>query len=128
MQNDYNQKINLVQINLTPDLLKGRWKEQTHPLEGHCYVAAEALYHIIDKENFDVYYAAYQDENGRATHWWLKRKDSELILDPTKEQYSFFNLQPPYHLGKRGMFLTSKPSKRAMQIIAKINATSIENK
>jgi hypothetical protein len=117
----YPEIIKLVQDNLTPDLLVGRWVKQEHPLEGHCYIGAEALYHLIDKENYDVYYAVYNDEGGRATHWWLQNKNTGEILDPTKEQYTHFDLKPPYMLKRRGMFLTKQPSARAKIVVDKVN-------
>ena len=118
---NYNDLIAIIHSNLTGDLLKGRWTKQEHFLEGHCYVGAEALYHLIDKDNYNVYYAVYTDEGGRATHWWLENKYTKNILDATKEQYTYFGLVPPYHLKKRGSFLTKNPSKRAMKVINKVN-------
>lgn len=117
---DYQSIIDSVQRNLTQDLLKGRWRKQEHPLEGHCYVGCEALYHLIDKENYYICYAVYNDEGGRATHWWLEHKKNGLILDATKEQYTHFGMTPPYHLKKRGSFLTKHPSKRAKTVIDRI--------
>jgi hypothetical protein len=111
--------IRRIQQVLTPDLLVGRWKKQTHPLEGHCYIATEALYHLLsDKENWKPMCASYTDEEGKATHWWLVNRNTGRILDPTKEQY--LPDEPPYHLGWGTGFLTKKPSKRAQVIIDKL--------
>ena len=110
--------IKAIHKNLTPDLLKGRWKTQKHPLDGHCYVAAEALYHLLNKKEWQPYYAAYNDKIGKATHWWLVNKKTGKIADPTKEQYYPDN--PPYDFGKKAGFLTLLPSKRASIVIERI--------
>ena len=124
---DYNGLIEFIQLNLTKDLLKGRCKIQEHKLDGHCYVGAESLYHLIDKKNYNIYYYVYTDEFGRATHWWLQHKENHIILDPTKEQYTDAGLTPPYHLKKRGVFLTKLPSKRAKIVIDRVVAQMQEN-
>lgn len=115
--------ISLVQKNLTPDLLQGRWKHRqpnAHPLEGHCYIAAEALWHLLGPKDWKPMCASYEDEYGKATHWWLvKRSNTNIIADPTKEQYEPDN--PPYHIGKGSGFLTTKPSKRAQIVLNRIN-------
>jgi len=109
-----------VQQNLTPDLLRGRWRKQTksaHPLEGHCYVAAEALFHLLGFQ-WKPMCAVYEDEGGKATHWWLVNRFTGEIADPTREQY--LPDSPPYHLGKGCGFLTRTPSKRAQIVLKRI--------
>jgi hypothetical protein len=108
-----------VQRHLTPDLLQGRWKEQTHPLQGYCYVAAEVMWHILGKVDWKPMCATYNDTKGRATHWWLVNKYTGKIVDPTKEQ--FLPNNPPYSIGRGAMFLTQEPSKRAKLVIDKLN-------
>lgn len=114
--------IELIHKNLSPDLLKGRWEIQSNPLEGHCYIATEALYHLLPNKNeYRSMCASYSDEQGKCTHWWLVNKFDGSILDPTKEQY--LPEQPPYHLGKSIGFLTKFPSKRAQILIDRVNAS-----
>lgn len=110
--------IEWVQKPLTPDLLKGRWKKQSHPLEGHCYVAAESLWWLLGCVDWTPYCASYQDEGGKATHWWLVNKQTRKIADPTKEQY--LPDEPPYHLGRGNGFLTKKPCKRAQIVVERV--------
>lgn len=112
---EVEQAIKAVQASLSPDLLRGRWKKQSHPLEGHCYVAAEALWHLLGKDLWKPTCASYVDEDGKATHWWLVNKSSGQIADPTKEQY--YPEEPPYHLGRGTGFLTTNPSKRAQKVL-----------
>jgi hypothetical protein len=105
-----------IQKNLTPDLLRGRWKvQQEHPLEGHCYIAAEVLWHSLGKNNYKPICASYSDEKGKCTHWWLVDKKTNNILDPTAEQYH--PEKPPYELGRGCGFLTKEPSKRAKIVL-----------
>lgn len=113
--------VRLVQSALTPDLLKGRWKKQTHPLSGYCYVASEALWHLLGKTDWKAVCATYSDDTGRATHWWLVNKNTGKIVDPTKEQ---FPNTPPYHLGRGVAFLTQNPSKRAQTVLNRIQGTN----
>ena len=118
----------LVQKALSPELLKGRWRTEQGTLDGHCYVASEALWHLLDKSLWQPHYALYMDAGGRATHWWLVHKDTLEIADPTKEQYDGYkfldkNLEdgvPPYKIGKIGNFLTKEPSKRAKIVIDRV--------
>lgn len=108
----------LIQQQLSPDLLKGRWTEQTHPLQGHCYVAAEALWHMLGRKGWTPVRASYTDGKGKATHWWLRNDKTRKILDPTAAQYA--PNQPPYALGVGSGFLTKQPSKRAQELIKRV--------
>lgn len=98
---------------LTPDLLSEKWKCQKHPLQGHCYVASEALYYLLpDRENYVPMVASYEG----GTHWWLKNRKTGEILDVTAEQFDV----PPYHLGRGCGFLTKVPSKRTKILLERI--------
>jgi hypothetical protein len=114
-----NQIIDIIHKNLSPDLLQGKWKTQTNPLEGHCYIASESLWHLLDKENYQPYCATYYDETGRCTHWWLVHKYFNIIADPTSGQY--LPEKPPYNIGRKANFLTKHPSKRAKILIDRVN-------
>ena len=105
---------------LTPDLLKGKWKgsENSHPQEGHCYVAAEALWHLTGK-TLKPKRASYSE----GTHWWLEDEFGN-IFDPTVNQYLDFGETPPYSLGVGNGFLTKEPSKRAKVVIERVNNAS----
>lgn len=110
-----------IQSVLSPDLLNKEWlKKQTHPLSGHCYVASEALWYLLeDNSEWKPMMASCYDEGEKITHWWLENKITGEILDPTKEQYE--NESPPYLVGKGCGFLTKTPSKRAKIVIDRIN-------
>jgi hypothetical protein len=84
---------------------------------GHCYVATEALYHLLGKEvGFRPY--VFRHPNG-ATHWWLGHPETGEILDPTSPQLGrVFD----YSQGRRATFRTAQPSKRALELMRRIAA------
>ena len=110
--------INKIKNNLTPDLLKKEYRElnKNNTMYGHCYVATETLYHILNDKNFKPFYA--KDENG-INHWWLQNSLGK-ILDVTKEQYLTINKKPQYSKGKKCAFLTKQPSKRSKILINRL--------
>lgn len=119
----YNYKImDLIKLNLTPDLLKKQYRElnKDNPTYGHCYVATEVLYHMMMEcdTNFP-YKPHYGKDKNNITHWWLENGWGDR-LDVTKEQYTMVNEFPPYSVGKRASFLTNHPSKRAVKLMDKV--------
>ena len=106
---------------LSADLLKKDLADKRidHPLYGHCYVASEALYHILGGKASGWSPSRAKDATG-TTHWWLENTGGE-ILDPTAGQYLDSGLTPPYEHGKRGGFLTGdKPSKRSSVVMDRV--------
>ncbi len=90
-----NTLISKIKRNLTPDLLKGMWKNDNPETSstGHCYVATEALYWILGgpKSGYTPYVLSHKTwphglDKGE-THWFLKHKISGKILDVTKDQF-----------------------------------------
>lgn len=110
------QLIIKIQKVLTPDLLKKEYlaRNKSNPLFGHCYVATEALYHLL--KEFDKFKPCRAEK-----HWWLQDSQGN-ILDPTAEQYTRVGLKPPYEKGIRGGFLTKTPSKRASIVIKRVES------
>ena len=93
--------IELIQNNLTPDLLKN--KKLMYPGDrrnskyyGHCYHSTQALYYLIDTDQLVP--MSSEDYRGEK-HWWLQVR--ERILDVTSEQYYCVNESPPYNSGKK---------------------------
>jgi hypothetical protein len=103
-----------IQSNLSTDLLKKEYRNNSHPMTGHCYIAAEAAFHLLGKKNgWKSYVLPKKVLN--VTHWWLQKgKD---IFDPTAEQFDFI---VPYDQGKSCGFLTKRPSKRAKILLKRI--------
>ena len=97
------------------ELLRKDWRklnESLTPSTGFCYIAAEALFHLLGKTGLKVMYASYVEDGFPCTHWWLVK--GKQIIDPTKSQYG--GEEPPYRLGKGIGFLTTKISKRAAKL------------
>lgn len=108
-----------IQAVLTPDLLRPRYRGATHPLAGHCYVAAEALYYLLPKDLGFRPRVARDAEGG--THWWLANHQGDR-LDPTAAQYTDAGLEPPYGAGINVGFLTRSPSRRAHIVMGRVKA------
>lgn len=101
---------------LSDDLLKPKYRNQYRPIKstGHCYVASEAVYHLVGKKlGYKPYYVKVNGD----THWFLMTDDRIDILDPTYDQFPSL---PNYNLGKRCAFLTKKPSKRCVTLLQRI--------
>lgn len=81
-------------------------------LRGHCYVASEVYYHAMGGEGLTP--ETVRHEGG--VHWYL-RQDDGLVVDLTAEQ---FTDTPPYSKGRGRGFLTKKPSKRAQEILVRM--------
>lgn len=120
-------EIKRVQASLTPELLTPEWREKNeqsgNPLVGHCYVAAEALFHRLGGraagwQSLMLNHTLWpQGCDVGETHWFLKHESGQ-IADPTAGQYDG---QPiAYHLAKPCGFLTKDPSRRAKQVLDKI--------
>ena len=103
--------------NLDDSLLKPEYIGKGHKLHGHCYVAAEAYYHLWGK--VDGYFPVRAKDGHGVTHWWLQHKDG-TIVDPTSAQYRMVGEVPPYNKGIKGGFLTKEPSKRTQILMDRI--------
>lgn len=102
---------------LSDDLRKPKYRGNENPLTGHCYVASEALYHLMGGRKSG--WVPHNIKHEGDQHWYLKNKETGEIIDPTAGQ---FKTPVPYHLGRGKGFLTAEPSKRAAQLIAKIQS------
>jgi hypothetical protein len=119
---DIENTIKKIQGALTPDLLKKPYRErnETNPMFGHCYVATEALYHILKEDypnRFSIFHG--KDDEG-ITHWWLHDNEKVKIIDATSDQYYSAGKTPPYEKSRRGAFLTKLPSKRAVILMDRL--------
>ncbi len=98
----------------SPFLLKPRYRRLVeagaHPLTGHCYVVSEVAYHLTGGREA-IWFPETVSLTG-GTHWYLRNKVSDDILDLTEEQFDF-NV---CHDGRRRALLTSSPSKRAVMM------------
>lgn len=104
-------------------LLKPRWlkehdKPGTPPSMGFCYIASEALFHMLggSASGWRPVRAGYTEDGEDKDHWWLEH-DNET-LDPTVSQFTDQGKSPPYAIGKPRSFMTAKCSARAQELAA----------
>lgn len=118
-----------IQAVLSPDLLKREYRAQNaaNPMYGHCYVASDALYHLLGGKDAGYTPMVGVDDDG-VRHWWLRGPDGE-ILDVTADQYYSVGKTPPYARGKgcgfsspRGEGGAQKPGDRALQVMSRVRA------
>jgi hypothetical protein len=88
---------------------------QARRVRGHCYVATEAAYHLFGRE------LGYAPERVRCydgdTHWWLRNKYTDHIIDPTAEE---IDGKFDYGCGRPGGFLTKEPSLRCRILMQRV--------
>jgi hypothetical protein len=108
--------ISKVRTNLTEDLRNKKFRNHSCPTAGHCYVASEALYHLLGGK--DAGYTPMQIVHEGSSHWFLKHSSGKVI-DPTSDQ---FKTPVPYEQAKGRGFLTKQPSKRAQTLIERVNS------
>ncbi|MBY3155491.1 hypothetical protein HFO56_24495 [Rhizobium laguerreae] len=112
---------------LTPELLTGRWKtafsETGNRYAGHCYAAAEAIFHMVGGRTKGwlpcvMSHATWSDGLAQGeTHWFVRHERTGEILDPTAPQ---FDGPVPYERSKGCGFLTREPSRRARVIMQRL--------
>lgn len=102
--------------NLTPDLLHKQYKTQKNKMSGHCYVASEALFHLLG--GFHSGLKPMQVKHEGKSHWFLQDKETGDILDITADQFS---TPVPYEKGRGRGFLTRNPSKRALKLMGTVH-------
>ena len=124
---DYQFLIKKIQSVLTPDLLKGMWnKKFENPLEGHCYIATEALYWMLggpasDWKPYVLSHKTFPESLGEGeTHWFLKNSKGD-ILDPTAGQFEDEPILYDRGISNGMMSHPKGGSKRAKEIIRRIN-------
>jgi len=91
------------------DLLK-----KGQPPGAHCYVASEALYHLIGGKG-----AGFKPMNIKhegASHWFL-RGPGGIIIDLTVDQFITI---PNYSTARGRGFMTRGPSKRATILMGRV--------
>jgi len=118
-----SRTIRRIQAALSIDLLHPTYRPLEEDEEswywaclGHCYVAAEAAYHLFGKKaGFEPWMIKHP--NG-TTHWWLRHRTRGTVVDPTAPQLGGKRFD--YEMGRRAAFLTTRPSKRAMELMRRV--------
>ena len=103
------------------DLRRPRYRGNPHPLSGHCYVASEALFHVLKGLGYTVKPMFIRHEG--EPHWYLQ-VDGVGVVDPTAGQ---FTSAPDYSAGRGRGFLTTEPSKRAETLLQRVRTTGERN-
>ena len=117
--------IKKIQSVLSDDLLSATQNKRLliskHPTAGHCYVASEALYHLLGGKKSGLT-PCVSSGMITTTHWWLKDKEGNII-DITAEQFTSKGIdikKKIYPYGRGTGFLTKQPSKRAQEVIRRV--------
>lgn len=118
--NHIENTLTKIQSHLTDDLLIEPFKSlpNKNKFSGHCYVASEAMYHLLP-ENIKNQYTPSVLKINNITHWFLKNQETGDIIDITKDQ---FNIQLDYTQSRNCGFLTKNPSKRTQILLSRINS------
>jgi len=76
-----------------------------HPLWGKCYHATRFFQYLGCWDNFEAYTIykkiPHKLPGEYTTHWFLKDKKTDEILDPTKAQFDYLDVSEYYHFGQR---------------------------
>ncbi len=108
--------IDAVRRSLTDELRLPKYRGNTNELVGHCYVASEAIYHLLGgkRKGWKPMFVRHENES----HWFIQHKDG-AIVDITCLQFN----TPVRHREAKGKgFLTHRPSKRGREIIKRVKA------
>lgn len=109
-----NKVVRAVLDALDDRLRRPPYRGAANPVTGHCYVASEALYHLLGGRQAGWTPMFVMHEG--APHWFLKNVDGR-ILDATAGQ---FRTPVPYGHARGKGFLTRQPSKRARVVMDRI--------
>lgn len=82
-------------------------------MRGNCYVASEALYHILGGKR-SIWRPQVMRTSRTETHWFL-RSSLGTVLDPSRRQ--FRDKLPDYDKARPCPFLTRRPSRRARALM-----------
>ena len=103
-----------------PELVYDEYQpEQDRSLNGACYVLAESYFHATGgtESGLDIYCLSWSDVGGEGTHWFLRRRESETVVDlalDTSEQVDFI----PFTEATRRAFITGyQPSARCNRVL-----------
>ena len=113
--------VDRIKPHLTDDIRRAPWRGNSNCLAGHCYVASEALYHLLGGKESG--YVPQNIQHEGAPHWYLKHGKTGEILDPTAGQ---FQVPVPYEKGVGKGFLTKQPSKRAQLVIDAVHGRRLK--
>lgn len=103
-------------------LLKGSPKNYLqHPLSGHCYIASEIYYQLLDnQQEWTPHSMIVEWDSGGVhhdmSHWFLQH-DNGTVIDLTAEQFHMTPVELNYSGGTGRGFVPPSPSKRAVLVL-----------
>ena len=107
------------------DLRRPEYQDHPEPLRGHCYIAAEVVYHLALREGIHLkpMFIRHNDE----PHWYLSHRGYgnepwEASIDPTAGQFRGI---VDYCEGRGKGFLTRQPSKRATELMRRMDESEL---
>jgi hypothetical protein len=110
---EVDRLVERVRAALTDELRKPKYRGKTPASAGHCYVASEALYHLLGGSEAGWKPISVRHEG--EPHWYLQNERTGCRVDATEDQ---FCTAVPAGRGKG--FLTKHPSKRAQILMARV--------
>jgi hypothetical protein len=111
--------IELIVDSLSDNLLESKYKtiKNKNIFTGHCYIATEVLYYLINDDE-KINYIPARIKINNDNHWVLVNKITNEIYDVTKNQFSF---PIDYSKIRKCWFLTKTPSKRTLILLNRIH-------
>jgi len=105
----------LLALRASDDLRRPEYQGSPNYLRGHCYVASETLYHMFGGKDsgLNPFVVSHEGSN----HWFLVDEVTTQLIDVTANQ---FMTPVPYPKARRKGFLTTKPSKRAVELMRRV--------
>jgi hypothetical protein len=120
---DHKRVEQAVRRALSPELLHEPYRSRVQaggcdPMTGHCYVASEALFHLLGgkRAGWTPMFVRHEGE----PHWFLRGPKGQMV-DITSSQ---FRTPVPYETAKAKGFLTLEPSARARAVIERTRTRS----
>ena len=105
---------------LKPEYLNSGHSHGRHEMAGHCYVASQALYHLVGGKAAGLKPMYIKHEG--TSHWYLLHTDTGWVVDLTCDQ---FRTRVPYSKGKGKGFLTKWPDKRAAVVMTRVSGSGV---
>lgn len=120
-----------IQAVLTPDLLKGNWRNNDDPtrspMYGQCYAATSSLWYMLGAMNsgYTPYVLSHRNfpelfKNGES-HWYLMNKQGH-VLDVTADQFNGYPIDYTKGIANGMMVHPAGGDKRTKTIISRVLA------
>lgn len=116
MTNKELEVFNQVRSLLTSELIPEKFQDNKidNAMYGHCYHAALAMYDLLGKKD-SGYAVKCGIDSDSIKHYWLEIDNR--IIDPTFEQYSELDREPPYNKLSKCDYRPSKATKYLIETI-----------